>query len=328
MKIGNKKIGDGCFVVAEAGVNHLGDLGIAKEMVDWASRCGADAIKFQVHIPKSEIVGVEGSPFDYSSLLSEANCVELKRFADEQGIVFFSSVFCNKAVDLLELVGVSVYKIGSGEMTNFPLLDYIMDTGKPMIISTGMSTMDEIEETVDFLKGYDFALLHCVSMYPPAHKDLNLGLIPVLKERFGVPVGFSDHTSDIYTPVVAVALGADIIEKHFTLSKQLPGPDQDLSIDVDELGKMVANVACIQDALGNEKIVTKKEKELQRWARESAVAKFDIPKGTEITVDMLCFKRPGWGIPAKPTEIALIIGKTAKRDIPKDTILGWDDFER
>lgn len=338
LKISNRAVGDGCpvFIVAEAGINHNGDINKAKQLIAAAAKCGADAVKFQTHLAEKEMVKTQitadyvGEPiFDLIKRveLSKAEHVELRDYAREKGIIFFSTPFSKEAADLLEEIKVPVFKIGSGEMTNLPLVEYIASKGKPMIVSTGMSTFAEIKETVNLLKRkkVKFALLHCTSTYPTAYEDVNLGVIKKLKEKFSVPVGLSDHSTGIYIAYAAAALGACIIEKHFTVSRNWPGPDQKASIEPHELAELVKGVRAIEKALGSSKRVIEGEKPVQAFARESVVALVDIKKGTRIKKDMVWTKRPGTGIPAK--ELKNIVGKKAARDIKKDTLLAWEDIK-
>jgi sialic acid synthase SpsE len=259
--------------------------------------------------------------------LSKKDHVELKNYATDKGLLFLSTPFSKEAVDMLEELGVIAYKVGSGEMTNLPLLGYIATKNKTMIISTGMSTFEEIEETVNFVKklNNNLILLHCTSTYPTKYVDVNLRVIEHLRENFKIPVGLSDHSIGIYTALAAVVLGACVIEKHFTISRDLPGPDQNASITPNELEELVKGVRAIEKALGSTKKVTDDELQIQKMARESVVTLVDISKGSVITNDMVWVKRPGTGIPAKHME--KVIGRIAQKDIKADTIIKWDDLE-
>lgn len=338
VKIADKLVGNGepCFIIAEAGINHNGNITLAKKLIDAAKDAGADAIKFQTHIPEKEMLKetvtadyVGESLFDLLKRveLSKEEHVELKNYATDKGVLFLSTPFSKEAVDLLEEIGVVAYKVGSGEMTNLPLLGYIATKKKPMIISTGMSTFEEIEETVNFVKklNNNLIILHCTSTYPTRYEDVNLRVIEHLKEKFEIPVGLSDHSIGIYTALAAVVLGACVIEKHFTISRDLPGPDQKASITPKELEELVKGVRAIEKALGSTKKVTDEELQIQKMARESVVALVDIPNGSVITNDMVWVKRPGTGIPAKHME--KVIGRQAQKDIKADTIIKWEDLE-
>lgn len=338
IKICHRLIAEGepCFIVAEAGINHNGDMEKAKMLIKEAARCRADAIKFQTHMPEKEMLRkgftasyVGESLFDLLKRveLTKGDHVELKKYAEKEGILFLSTPFSKEAVDLLEELDVPAYKIGSGEMANLPLLEYISKKKKPMIISTGMSSFDEIEETVNFVKKFnqDLILLHCVSTYPTRYKDLNLRVIGKMRRKFDVPVGLSDHSVGIYTALAAVALGACLIEKHFTISREWPGPDQKVSIIPNELKELVKGVRIVEQAMGSTKRVIEDELPIQRMARESVVSLVDIPKGVVIQRNMVWVKRPGTGIPAKCLE--KVIGMKSLKNIKANTLITWSDLE-
>ena len=333
-----KKIGKNhpCFVIAEAGINHNGDLELAKKMVEEARKAGADAIKFQTHLPEKEMLKdgfsgghIGGSLFDLLKTLelSREDHIKLRDYAKEKGIIFMSTAYCKEAADFLEELRVPAYKIGSGEMTNQPLLRHIAKKKKPIILSTGMSTIEEIEESVDFVRKINsrLAILHCTSTYPTNYENVNLKFIEKLGQKFGIPVGLSDHSVGIYTALAGVALGACIIEKHFTTDRNLPGPDQKASINPEELKELVKGIKAIEKALGSEKKVIEAEVTIQGIARESVVTIMDVPKGTRISKAMVWVKRPGTGIPAK--YLGKVIGKRAKKGIKTDTVLQWGDLE-
>lgn len=346
MKIAGHTIGNGkpCFIIAEAGVNHNGDIQKAKALIIEAKKAGADAIKFQAFKTENLVTQsaekaqyqIENTGEDetqYSMLkkleLGEADFKELSAYARHSKIIFLSSAFDAESVDMLEKLHTPAYKVGSGELTNHPLLAYIAEKKTPMIISTGMSTLVEIAEAFELVKSHgcpDVALLHCVSNYPSQPSDANLRVIQTLHERFQVPVGYSDHTTSLTLPSAAVALGATIIEKHLTLDHALPGPDHKASLDPNEFKTMVDNIREVESALGDGvKRVLKSEVPIQKAARKSIVAKVDIPKGTLITHEMLDLKRPGTGIP--PKQLDKVAGKRAKRHIPKDALLKWTHLE-
>lgn len=338
IKIGNKWIGEGCpcFVIAEAGINHNGDIKKALAMVEEAAKCGADAIKFQTHLPEKEMLKdsftagyVGDSLFDLLKKLelSKKDHVRLKKYAKKKGILFLSTPFSREAADLLEKIGVSGYKTGSGEMTNLPLLEHIAKKRKPMIISTGMSTFKEIQETVNFVRklNNNLIILHCTSSYPAKYEDINLRVIEKLRKEFKLPVGLSDHSIGIYTALAAVSLGACVLEKHFTISRKWPGPDQKASIEPSELKELVFGVRAIEKALGSEKKIARDELPVKKMARESIVSLIDIPKGTIIKKDMVWVKRPGTGIPAK--HLNKVINLKAKKNIKADQLIKWSDLK-
>lgn len=336
--IAGRKIGRGCpcFIIAEAGINHNGNIELAKRLIAEAKEAGADAIKFQTHLPEKEMLKdnfsgghIGSSLFDLLKKLelSREDHEKLRDYAREKGIIFMSTPFSREAADLLEEVGVPAYKIGSGEMTNHPLLRHIAKKNKPIILSTGMSTLGEIEEAVNFIRRINkhLAILHCTSTYPTKYEDINLGFIKKLEQAFGIPVGLSDHSEGIYTALAGVALGACIVEKHFTADRNLPGPDQKASINPAELRELVRGVRAIEKALGSEKKVIDEEVTIQGIARESVVTVADIPKGATVSKAMVWVKRPGTGIPAK--DLDKVMGRKAKKGIKADTTLQWGDLE-
>jgi len=339
LKIGDKLIGEEepCFIIAEAGVNHNGSVELAKKLIDAAKDAGADAVKFQTFKAESVVVKdaqkaeyqkeTTGEGSQYVMIkkleLAEEDFRELADYAEKKDIMFLSSPFDKDSVDLLHELDVPAFKVGSGEITNLPLLRYIAKKGKPIILSTGMSTLGEIEEALDVIRSEeveDIILLHCVSNYPARVEDVNLRAMGTLKQAFKLPVGFSDHTLGITAPIAAVALGACVIEKHFTLDRNLPGPDHKASLEPDELKEMVKAIREVEKALGNGiKKPTKEEEKIKKVARRSIVAKVDISKGAIITEDMLDVKRPGTGI--EPKYLKFIIGRKTKEDIKKDEII-------
>jgi len=248
---------------------------------------------------------------------------ELYNHAKKNNIIFLSSAFDKESVNLLDNLGVPAFKVPSGEITNFPLLRHIAEKKKPIILSTGMSTIDEIKEALEVIreKGVeDIVPLHCVTSYPAKIEDINLRVIEMLRHKFKLPIGFSDHTLGITTPIAAAALGATLIEKHFTLDKTLPGPDHRASLEPHELKEMIRAIRAVEKALGDGiKRLTEDEERIKKVVRRSIVAKIEIPKGTVITEKMLVFKRPGIGI--EPKYLNKVIGKKAKRDIKPDELI-------
>ena len=308
-------------------------------MVYVAHALGADAIKFQYHVLDNEMLRVapQSENFDdplYDTLdktnLSNDEHVALKSLCDELGIDYLCTPFSRDAADKLEELAVSVYKTGSGELTNLPLQEHIARKGKPMIISTGMCTVEEIRETVQLVSeiGTPFMLTHCVSAYPAPYEITNLGLIPAYREMFGVPVGLSDHSRGVYTSLGAVALGACLIEKHFTLDKMQKGPDHASSLEPFELNELVKGARAVWLALGSERKVFAEEEPIIAWARESVVSESLIPSGTLITENMVWVKRPSpaeGAIPAK--DLSQVIGRKAKVDIPPNVQIRWDQLD-
>jgi N-acetylneuraminate synthase len=336
--IGRRPVGDGapCFIIAEACDNHLGNLETAKEMVRQAKAAGADAIKFQHHLPDEEMLR-EGVPMSanfnmplYEFLqryaLKLEQHYELKQFCEVLGIIYLCTPFSRKAAEELHQMGVCAYKIGSGELTDLPTLKVIARFGKPVILSTGMCEYSEIEETIKTLRPINdqLILMNCTSEYPAKHSDVNLGVIRELERRFAVPVGHSDHTPDIWTCVGAVAVGAKLLEKHLILDRRQPGPDQSVSIEPYELYQLVQAVRRVESALGNTKTVHELERPIRVWAHRSVVSLKPIPKGTKIDESIVWTKRPGTGIPAKHLE--QVIGRVAKVDLPKDHLIRWEEL--
>lgn len=346
VKIGNRWVGDGesVFIVAEAGVNHNGDVGLAKKLVDAAKDAGADAVKFQVFkaekvvIKKAEkakyqkeTTGSEESQYEMIKKLelTREDFKELADYANKRDIMFLASPFGKESVDLLDEIGVPAFKVASGEITNFPLLKYMAKKGKPIILSTGMATLEEIEEALRAIRDQgneDIVLLHCVTNYPAKVEDVNLKAIQTLKYAFKLPVGFSDHTLGTTISLAAVALGAVVIEKHFTLDRNLPGPDHKASLEPHELEEMVRAIRKVERALGDGvKRPTEGEEEMKKVARRSIVAKVDVPKDTVITADMLDVKRPGTGI--DPKYMNTVVGRRARKNIERDEIINWEMME-
>ena len=330
------------FIIAEAGVNHNGDIKLAKKLIAAAKDAGADAVKFQTfkaenvvikNAEKAEYQKTVKEESQYEMLkkleLTEEDFEELADYAKKRGILFLSSPFDKESVDLLYELDIPAFKVGSGEITNFPLLRYIAKKRKPIILSTGMAILGEVEEALNVIRSEgveDIILLHCVSNYPARIEDVNLRAIETLKQAFKLPVGFSDHTLGITALIAAVALGACVIEKHFTLDRNLPGPDHKASLEPNELKEMVQAIRDVEKALGDGvKRPTKDEEEIKRAARRSIVAKVDIPKGTIIAEDMLDVKRPGTGI--EPKYIDMIVGKKAKENIRKDELVTREIIE-
>jgi len=333
--------GDGhCFIIAEAGVNHNGDVGLAKKLVDAAKAAGADAIKFQT-FKAEDLVGKNTEMADYQKKntgkkgsqlkmlkkleLDYKDFIRLKKYCDKKKIIFLSTPHTEDAADFLEPL-VSAYKIASGDLINLPFLEKVAKKKKPIILSTGMATLNEVREAVKAIKNQGnntIILLHCTTNYPCPLEGVNLRAMLTLKKELGLPVGYSDHTSGIIVSTIAAAIGAVVIEKHFTLNKNLPGPDHKASIEPDELKEMVEAIKNTEKIIGSgEKKPTDSEKKIMQVVRKSIVAKIDISKGTKITKNMLVIKRPGIGI--KPKYLNKIIGRRAKRNIKKDELITWN----
>jgi N-acetylneuraminate synthase len=339
IKIGKKFIGDACptFIIAEGCDNHMGSLEVAKEMAKQAFIAGCDAIKFQHHLPYEEMLpNVPMSDnFDiplYDFLVKNALKIEqheeLKNYCEQLGIMYLCTPFSWKAAQEINELGVEAFKIGSGEMTDIPTLERISIFGKPMIVSTGMCTFEEIDRTYNALIKINIplALTNCISEYPPVYEDINLGVITKMIERYPKAViGHSDHTPDLYTSFAAVVMGAKIIEKHVIISKQTHGPDQSVSIDFFDLHNLIDGIRKIEKSLGNEKKIHKKEEKIREWAFRSIVSLREIEKGEIIDGDMIWSKRPGTGIPSyRRNEV---LGKKVKNNIQRNTLIKWEDIE-
>ncbi len=338
--VNGREIGPGRrpYIVAEAAVNHGGDYAVAEQMTYVARAMGADAIKFQMHVLENEMLrdAPRSANFDEPlyDTLDKTNLTldehrRLKKLCEAIGIDYVCTPFSRAAADLLEEMDVVVFKVGSGELTNLPLQEHIARKGRPMIVSSGMSTIDEVAETVDLIRsiGTPLILTHCVSIYPTPYERVNLGMIPEYQERFDIPVGLSDHSRGIYTGLGAVAVGACLVEKHFTLDKMQKGPDHPSSIEPDELGELVKGADAIFRALGTERRIFPEEQEIVAWARESVVSEVPIAKGTTITKDMVWVKRPSPGpgvVPAK--DLKKVIGRVAATDIPADVQVKWEQL--
>lgn len=331
------------YIIAEAGVNHNGNLEIAKTMIREAKKAGCNCIKFQTFCA-DEIVTKTAPKADYqientgsgqsqyemlrSLELTEDNFRILKDCCQEEEIDFLSTPFDKTSVQLLRKLGVTVWKVPSGEMTNQPLLEQIGAYGERVILSTGMATLSEVEQAVQWLHKAgteDIILLHCTSNYPTAPEDVNMRALLTLKETFGLPVGYSDHTEGIEIPLMAVSMGAQVIEKHFTLDRSMPGPDHKASLEPDELRCMVEGIRKIEKAFGNgEKKPVKAEVSTKKVARKSVVLSRDVPAGIPLQADDLAVKRPGTGI--APASLDQLIGRKLKVDKPEGTLLSYDDF--
>jgi N,N'-diacetyllegionaminate synthase len=346
ISIGNRKIGQNqpSFLIAEAGVNHNGEIRLAKELIDAARSSGADAVKFQTFSTDDLVVkGTEKADYQkrttkknesqYDMLLrlefSAAEFKELSDYARKKGILFLSTPFDPASVDLLDNLNVPAYKISSGDLTNIPLLEKIASKNKPVILSTGMASLGEIEDSVSFLRKnnvHDFILLHCTTQYPTDIRAVNLKNMNTLRCAFNCPVGFSDHTEGLTAAITAVALGACIIEKHFTLDKSLPGPDHEASVEPDSFRLLVDTIRDVETILGSEtRHVSAEEQEIQRIARKSLIAIADLRKGEKFSQKSLAVKRPGTGIP--PKFFNHLLTRKARVPIGKDTVLSWEMIE-
>ncbi len=326
------------FIIAEAGVNHNGSLEIAKKLVDVATLAGADAVKFQTFKAERlvcknaqkaeyqmETTDKAESQFDMLKKLELTADMHKKliSYCNQKGIMFLSTPFDIESLEFLIQCGIEIVKIPSGEITNYPYLRAVGRTGTRVIISSGMSTLDEVKEAVKILKdsgSKEVTVLHCNTEYPTPYADVNLKAMLTLKNELGIETGYSDHTQGIEIPIAAAALGATVIEKHFTLDKNMEGPDHKASLEPDELHEMVRAIRHIELAAGDgKKKPSESEKRNIGIVRKSIVAKCDIMKGEKFTEENLTTKRPGTGI--SPMKWNDIIGESAKRDFKEDELI-------
>ncbi len=332
------------FVIAEAGVNHNGDVEKACRLIDIAAGAGADAVKFQT-FKAERVAAVEAPKAGYQLQTTDAAESQLdmlrrlelpreahemlKRRCDTSGIEFMSTPFDPDSADFLASLGVRRFKIGSGELTNLPFLAHVARHGRPMILSTGMANLDEIAIAIKTVRDAgvdDISLLHCVSNYPADPADVNLRAMATMADAFHLPVGLSDHTTGIAVATGATALGATIIEKHFTLDRNLPGPDHRASIDPAGLKAMIEAIRTVAVALGSgDKRPAQSEMENRTLVRRSLVAACDIPEGAKLDGTMIDIRRPGTGLP--PAERDRLIGRRTRRAISSGDLLAEDMFD-
>lgn len=330
-----------CFVIAEVGVNHNGDPARAKEMIDAAAEAGADAVKFQTFnavklstndAPKATYQkAIDAAESQVEMLkrleLSENDHRTLIEYTQKRGLIFMSTPFEEDSANFLDKLGVSLFKVPSGEVTNLPFLEHLARKGKPLIVSTGMCSLGEVEMAVDAIEAAgnrNIVLLHCVSNYPADPADVNLHAMNTLQAAFGYAVGYSDHTLGIAVGTASVAMGACVVEKHFTLDRDLPGPDHKASLEPPELADLVSSIRTVESALGcGRKVAVHSEKNTADVARKSLVAARDIPAGSKLTDDAIVAKRPGTGLP--PSMRPFLLNRAARTDIASGTLLALGD---
>jgi N,N'-diacetyllegionaminate synthase len=332
ISIDGRKVGKNhpAYIIAEVGINHNGDLGIAQQLIDVAKESGVDAVKFQSWTAESLVS--KNNP-DYGRLkdlqLSKDMHYEVVDYCAAQGITFLSSAFDKKGLDFLEELGVPAHKIASCELTNLHFIDYVAQKGKPILISGGFGKHEEIGEALCQIraqKNEDIILLHCIGAYPPKVEDTNLKFMQKLEEDYGVLVGLSDHSMTLEIPYAAVAMGGVCIEKHITLDRTMEGFDHEASIESDQLEKLVSGIRLIEKAMGNGvREIGAEEGKLLKIMRKSVLASTYIKQGDTITRDSLQYRRPGAGLLAK--EIPSLIGMTAKKDIEEGDYLRYEDLE-
>ncbi len=329
------------FIVAEVSANHLQDYDLALKTIDAARDAGADAVKLQTYTPDTITIDCDNEYFQIKhdtlwdgttlyKLYEEAYTPwewqpKLKKYAEELGLVCFSSPFDKTAVDFLEEMNVPAYKVASFEINDIPLIEYIASQNKPVIMSTGIAEVSDIEEAISACRNMgndDIILLKCTSSYPTPLSDVNLQIIPDLADKFQTLVGLSDHTLGISVPIAAVALGACLVEKHITTSRELGGPDAGFSLEPDEFGNMVNAIREVEEALGTvDYTLTEKQKKSRDFSRSLFVTQ-DIRKGEILTSENVRSIRPAYGL--HPRHLPEVLGKTAKEDIKKGTPLDWD----
>jgi N,N'-diacetyllegionaminate synthase len=329
IRIGDKDIGDGCpcYVIAEAGSNHDGKLDQAKELIDVASRIGADAVKFQ-SFTANRLYNAKSSK-ETVELLSEIELRvewhrELMDHAKRNGVEFLTSVFDENAADFLEDLGMPAFKIASAELNHIPLIRHVARKGKPVILSTGMAYEEEIRGAVNAVLevgNEGVALLHCVSRYPTESEDVNIGKIRALRRSYACPVGFSDHTRGATAPIAAVALGANMIEKHFTLSRELKGPDHSYATEPDEFEDLIVQIRTVEEMMGSEELKPTNSELETRHHRRALYAATDISKGTSLREDMIAIVRPAPDGAILPKDIGRVIGRKTATDIKKGDLL-------
>jgi len=340
IRIGPRRVGpeEPPLVIVEAGINHEGESAKALALVDAAAAAGAELIKFQCHITEKEMVPTNMTPGKISTErlwdiikrceLSEAEERRVRERCRERGLIYLSTPFSREASDRLDAMGVPAFKIGSGECNNYPLLDHVARKGKPIILSTGMNDLASIAKAVEVIRRHrvPLALMHCTSMYPTPYDKVRLGAIGELSRAFpGLVLGLSDHSLDIWTCLGAVALGACLVEKHFTVSRAWPGPDTGISIEPEELARLVQGSKAIWQARGGTKTILPEEQPVIDFAYATVVTIRPVAKGDRFTRENLWVKRPGTG--ALPAErLDEVLGRRAARDIPADVHLQPGDI--
>jgi N-acetylneuraminate synthase len=340
--IGDRKIGPDAppLVLAEVGINHEGSLAKALECVDAAAAVGAETIKFQCHITDKEMVPTDMTPGGISKdklwdiikrcELTVTEEREVQAHCAARGLIYLSTPFSREAADRLDEMDVPAFKIGSGECNNLPLIAHIAAKGKPVILSTGMNDLESVRRSVAIIERADipYALLHCTSMYPTPYENVRLGAVPQLIESFpDAVIGLSDHSIGNWTCFGAVALGARILEKHFTPSRDWPGPDISISIEPDELGELIKGSQAIWEARGGSKTILPEEQPVIGFAYASVVSIAPIAEGEKLTTDNIWVKRPGNG-PILAAEFDALLGRKAARSIPSEKQISPDDFQQ
>jgi len=341
VNIGTRKVGADSppLVLAEVGINHEGELKKALELVDAAADAGAEVVKFQCHITEQEMIPTDMTPGKISTErlwdiikrceLTGAEERQVQAHCERRGVMYLSTPFSREAADRLDAMGVPAFKIGSGECNNIPLLEHIASKGKPIILSTGMNDLASVQRSVQAIRRHDVpvALMHCTSMYPTPYDKVRLGAIEDLQRAFpGVPVGLSDHSLGIWTCLGAVALGASLLEKHFTISRQWPGPDTGISIEPQELADLITGSRAVWQARGGSKTRLPEEQPVIDFAYATVVSIAPIKAGDVLSRQNIWVKRPGTG-PILADRFDRVIGLRALRDIPADVHVNPEDID-
>lgn len=343
--IGDRCVGDemACFIIAEAGVNHNGSFDVARQLIDAAAAAGVDAVKFQT-FRADELVAPDAPKAEYQTAndrrdesqldmlrrleIPSAWYPELIAHCERAGLIFLSTPFDDESARLLAGFGMLAFKVPSGELTNLPYLSRLATFGRPLIVSTGMAVLHEVEAAIAAIRDAGdppVVLLHCVSRYPTPIDEANVRALQTLRERFNLPVGYSDHTEGLEASTAAVALGACVVEKHLTLSRGLPGPDHLASVEPHELAELVRRIRLIQRALGSgEKAPSAEEREIANIARKSLITARALPCGHRLAAADLVIRRPGTGLP--PSALATTVGRRLTRDLPANHVLALGDL--
>lgn len=331
-----------CTVIAEVGQAHDGSLGLAHAYIDAIAKTGADAVKFQTHIARAESTPGEpwrvkfsrqdASRYDYWKRMefTEDQWSGLRAHAADCKLKFISSPFSILAADMLQRVGLDAWKIASGEITNRPMLEFMIDSGLPVFLSTGMSTVSEIDQAMALLQARStpVTVLQCTTAYPCPPEKIGLNLIPLYRERYRCDAGLSDHSGTIYAGLAAAAIGIEALEVHVTLSRDMPGPDVPASVTTGELNQLVEGIRFIEEIRNNpvdKDMLSEEMLPLRRLFTKSAVATVDLPAGTVLSIEHLTFKKPGTGIAVE--RVGEILGRKLRRTVPADTLLSQEDIE-
>lgn len=326
------------FIIAEVGINHEGSFDKAILCVDAAVKAGADCVKFQSHITEAEMIPTDMKPGEISEErlwdiiqrceLTEDEERQVKKYCEDMGIIYLCTPFSREAANRLKSMDVSAFKIGSGECNNIPLLEHVARFGRPIILSTGMNEIESIKKSVVAIQKYNvpLMLMHCTSMYPTPYEKVRLGAIKELQEAFDLPVGLSDHSIGIYTCLGAVVLGASALEKHFTVSREWPGPDVPISIEPNELAELVKGSKAIFSALGGHKAILPEEQPVIDFAYASVVTISSVKAGEVFSLENTWVKRPGTGA-ILASDLSRVLGKKANRNIQKDSQINPNDVE-